>query len=29
MLFLTNDHIQKVLDMKTCLNAMEKAEQAV
>ncbi|MDE0213913.1 MAG: ornithine cyclodeaminase family protein, partial [Deltaproteobacteria bacterium] len=25
MLFLTNEHIQEVLDMKTCLNAMEDA----
>jgi alanine dehydrogenase len=25
MIFLTNEHIQQVLDMKTCLNAMEDA----
>ena len=25
MIFLTNEHIQQVLDMPTCLNAMEEA----
>ena len=25
MIFLTNDHIQQVLDMPTCLKAMEEA----
>ena len=25
MIFLTNEHIQEVLDMKSCLSAMEEA----
>ena len=25
MIFLTNDHVQQVLDMKTCIEAMENA----
>ena len=25
MIFLTNEHIQQVLDMKTCIEAMEAA----
>jgi len=25
MIFLTNEHVQQVLDMKTCLEAMEDA----
>jgi hypothetical protein len=25
MIFLTNEHIQQVLDMKTCIEAMEDA----
>jgi ornithine cyclodeaminase/alanine dehydrogenase-like protein (mu-crystallin family) len=29
MIFLTNEHVQQVLDMKTCIEAMEDAYRAL